>query len=97
MNARLQRRMAMSRRLLRRPLKITPPPDPAPLTRPLTDDEHEDTLAHDVTRAAAPTILDLILRDVDTRIAQASPAQAAALRREKDQILAEQAAALRSR
>jgi hypothetical protein len=45
-----QRRMAMSRRLLQRRIRVPPPTREDGPPRPLTDAEHQGVLEHDVDR-----------------------------------------------
>ncbi len=71
-STRLQRRMAMSRRMLQRQLPVRPDAA-AVLGRPLTDDEQTDVLLHDVHQAlhGDAALRTRALHDLNQRISQA--------------------------
>jgi hypothetical protein len=73
MDPRVKRRMAMSRRLLDRPLAVVPPTPPrGPLTRPLTPAEQAELLRHDVRHLTGErSLLERALEDIDRRIRRA--------------------------
>jgi hypothetical protein len=106
MDSRLKRRMAMSSRMLNRPLAVVPPAEKGPLTRPMTPAEEIELLRHDVRHLTGErSLLERALEDIDRRIRRAqqdvtvkrqdlqeSWQTLTALETERRQILAEQAA-----
>jgi len=111
MDPRVKRRMAMSRRLLDRPLAVVPPAEKGPLTRPLTPAEEIELLRHDVRHLTGErSLLERALEDIDRRIRRAQQdvtvkrqdlqkawSGLVALETERRQILAEQATADRQK